>query len=207
MTMQRSSGRRGPDIVPDFDLWDEIRKTAVPIHQHKARPAAPEKPHRALKTPAMPAGTVMRNPHNAQQKTPAAPPQPRHQLTGLDRRTAQKLTRGKMAVEATVDLHGLGAEVARHRLLRFLATARSHGHRTVLVITGKGASPFAGTTLHGRTHFDAPERLGRLRRLLPQWIAEAEFREHVTGFQPAHPRHGGGGAFYVRLRRPVRHEP
>jgi DNA-nicking Smr family endonuclease len=23
----------------------------------------------------------------------------------------------------------------------------------------------------------------------------------VSGFQPAHPKHGGGGAFYVKLRR------
>jgi DNA-nicking Smr family endonuclease len=205
MTKQRSSGR-GSDIVPDFDLWDEIRKTAAPIDPRKAGPAAPEKPHRAPKTPAIAASPAMRNPRNTQQKTPAAA-QPRHQLTGLDRRTAQKLTRGKLAIDATVDLHGLGVEAARHRLLRFLATARSHGHRTVLVITGKGASPFAGTTLHGRTHFNAPERLGRLRRLLPQWVGEGEFRGHVTGFQPAHPRHGGGGAFYIRLRRPVRHEP
>jgi DNA-nicking Smr family endonuclease len=30
---------------------------------------------------------------------------------------------------------------------------------------------------------------------------EPEFRRHVSGFQPAHPKHGGGGAYYVRLRR------
>ena len=30
---------------------------------------------------------------------------------------------------------------------------------------------------------------------------EADFRAHVSGFQPAHPKHGGGGAFYVWLRR------
>jgi DNA-nicking Smr family endonuclease len=23
----------------------------------------------------------------------------------------------------------------------------------------------------------------------------------VAGFQPAHPKHGGGGAYYVRVRR------
>ncbi len=75
------------------------------------------------------------------------------------------------------------------------------GQRLVLVITGKGASPFARHTLHGAEHFHAPEREGRLRRLLTEWLHEAEFRAHVSGFQPAHPKHGGGGAFYVKLRR------
>ena len=49
------------------------------------------------------------------------------------------------------------------------------------------------------------ERLGRLRRLVLEWLNEPEFRTHVSGFQPAHPRHGGGGALYVRLRRPKGH--
>ena len=42
----------------------------------------------------------------------------------------------------------------------------------MLVITGKGASPFARHTLHGAEHFHAPERQGRLRRLLPEWLHE-----------------------------------
>ena len=42
---------------------------------------------------------------------------------------------------------------------------------------------------------------GRLRRLLADWLHEAQFRSLVSGYQPAHPKHGGGGAFYVRLRR------
>jgi DNA-nicking Smr family endonuclease len=72
------------------------------------------------------------------------------------------------------------------------------------VITGKGASPFTQHTLHGADHYHAPERQGRLRRLAPEWFHEREFRQHIAGFQPAHPRHGGGGAFYVRLRKKER---
>jgi DNA-nicking Smr family endonuclease len=202
--MQPSS-KRGADIVPDFNLWDEIRKTAVPIHPRK-KSAAATKPQREGRAPAPPAKSPARNMPTQKQRAPPASVS-RYELTGLDRRTAQKLTRGKLAIDASVDLHGLGVEAARHRLLRFLATARLRGHRTILVITGKGASPYGSSTLHGRTHFDAPERQGRLRRLLSQWIEEAEFRQHVTGFQPAHPRHGGGGAFYVRVRRILRHDP
>ena len=42
---------------------------------------------------------------------------------------------------------------------------------------------------------------GLLRRLLPEWLNEPDFRTLVSGFQPAHPKHGGGGAFYVKIRR------
>jgi DNA-nicking Smr family endonuclease len=122
-------------------------------------------------------------------------------LTGLERRLAQKLMRGQIQYEAKLDLHGLGASEARIRLSAFLKAVRSENRRLVLVVTGKGASPFARHTLHGDSHYHAPERQGRLRRLVSDWLHEPEFREHVWGFQPAHPRHGGGGAYYVMLRR------
>jgi DNA-nicking Smr family endonuclease len=123
-------------------------------------------------------------------------------LTGLDRRTEQRMTRGKVEIDSRIDLHGTSVSEARERLRSFLDRVRREGGRTVLVITGKGASPFAGHTLHGREFFHAPERQGRLRRSVPEWLHEPEFRALVAGFQPAHPKHGGGGAFYVRLRRP-----
>ena len=37
--------------------------------------------------------------------------------------------------------------------------------------------------------------------MLTEWLHESEFRALVSGFQPAHPKHGGGGAFYVKIRR------
>jgi len=90
--------------------------------------------------------------------------------------------------------------------MRFLAESAAKGHRLVLVITGKGAAPIARHTLHGAGYFDTPERQGRLRRQLPLWLAEPDMRAFVTGYQPAHPRHGGGGAFYIRIRRRERLE-
>jgi DNA-nicking Smr family endonuclease len=126
-------------------------------------------------------------------------------LSGIDRRMQRRLIRGAADIDVRLDLHGESIASARVRLLRFLAEARGHEHRLVLVITGKGASPFTSHTLHGTGHFHSPERLGRLRRLVLEWLSEPEFRTHVSGFQPAHPRHGGGGALYVRLRRPKGH--
>ncbi len=208
--MKRSSNekpkRAGRPIVSDLELWHRVARTVDPLskpvedlkidaeitidepvvsdHPAKLKPAG-KHTHSGKKAPVRAA-------------RPAPDPAP---LTGLDRRTSQRLSRGQAEIERRLDLHGLTVEAARHRLKLFLAECRQHGARTVLVITGKGASPFTGHTLHGTTHFHSPERAGRLRRLFPQWLEEPEFRYLVAGFQPAHPKHGGGGAFYVRLRR------
>jgi len=176
----------------DFELWTEVAKSVKPLRKQAAGKKAPATKLRAAPRAAHPKPAIVPPPAAARSPPP---------LTGFDRRTSQKFTRGNVDIEARIDLHGTGIEMARVRLLRFLAEARHQGNRTVLVITGKGDSPFSRHTLHGKSHYDAPERQGKLRRHLPEWLHEAEFRALVSGFQPAHPKHGGGGAFYVRLRR------
>jgi DNA-nicking Smr family endonuclease len=126
----------------------------------------------------------------------AAPP-----LTGLDRRTSQKLARGQIETEARLDLHGMRQAEAEEAFFRFVSRSRREGLRCVLVITGKGESPFARHTLHSARFHEASDHSGVLRSALPQWLGTARFRTEVAGFQPAHPRHGGGGAFYVWLRK------
>jgi DNA-nicking Smr family endonuclease len=181
---------------PDFDLWLETASSISPLRNRSSRH------HASL--PATIGPTVKKHinlpsaPH-----TPA--PSPHHksppQITGLDRRTAQRLTRGQVEIDRRIDLHGSGIETARVSLMVFLRDAQAMGARNVLVITGKGDSPFSRHTLHGAGHFHSPERAGRLRRLVTEWFHEPEFRRLVAGFQPAHPKHGGGGAYYVRVRR------
>ena len=178
---------------PDFELWTEIARSVKPLRKRKPVKSAllmpPDMPRPAARISA---------PHvhvpRPQGKSPPA-------NTGFDRRTMQKMTRGNVDIERRLDLHGTGVEMARVQLQQFLRGAHGDGLRTVLVITGKGASPFSRHTLHGAAHFHSPERQGQLRRLLPEWLHEPEFRVLVSGFQPAHPKHGGGGAYYVKIRR------
>lgn len=182
-------------LPPDYELWEDVARTIKPLHKSKVKKKAaakPEAPARSAK-PAPAAQPIM--------KPAAAPRHDPPPLTGLDRRSERRMTRGQVEIEGRIDLHGTGIERSHERLLNFLITSRAEGLRMVLVITGKGASPFTQHTLHGSGHFHAPERQGRLRRLAPEWFHEREFREHISGFQPAHPRHGGGGAYYVKLRR------
>ncbi|HUE46675.1 MAG TPA: Smr/MutS family protein [Aestuariivirgaceae bacterium] len=200
-------GARKTYTVADHALWREIACQIKPLRPaHKsdepgqpAPPSAakPDEPPRQDR-PAKPAAQPHRP--SVPRRSPAAPA-----LTGIDRRMQRRLIRGAVDIDARLDLHGESIETARVQLQRFLADSRAQGHRLVLVITGKGASPFTSHTLHGTGHFHSPERLGRLRRMVLEWLNEPEFRAHVSGFQPAHPRHGGGGALYVRLRRPRGH--
>jgi DNA-nicking Smr family endonuclease len=190
---------RKPIELADHALWDEVKRTIKPLAQKPAnkRPLArmgviaeitsAQTRHVAVHAAVPPKRRPM---------TEQPPP-----LAQMDRRTAQRLGRGQIEPEARLDLHGEGVETARMKLLHFLSGQRHHGVRLVLVITGKGASPFARHTLHGQSHFHTPEREGRLRREVPMWLHEEAFRKHAVGFQPAHPKHGGGGAFYIRLRK------
>jgi DNA-nicking Smr family endonuclease len=102
----------------------------------------------------------------------------------LDHPTQKKIRREKMTIEATLDLHGHTQVTAHMALIGFIEAARAQGIRLALVITGKGK---AGG--------------GSLRTLLPRWLEEPSLREAVSGYSPANARHGGEGAWYVRIRK------
>ncbi len=112
----------------------------------------------------------------------------------LGRRERQKVSRGTLAIDARLDLHGLRQDEARARLEGFLYRAQANGYKLVLVITGKGRPGGGFEALH------EPER-GVLRRVVPMWLSMAEFRGLVVGYEEAHLANGGSGALYVRIRR------
>ena len=96
----------------------------------------------------------------------------------------RRLARGREALAARIDLHGLTQDAARAALTGFVQRSVDDGWRAVLVITGKGVGGD-----------------GVLRRRVPDWLAEAPLRAHVAGVSEAHRRHGGEGALYVALKR------
>jgi DNA-nicking Smr family endonuclease len=163
-------------------LWSTVTREVSPLHRLEPTEDAPAE--RGLPDDAPSAA-----PAPAAAKAPKAPakagtPAP----TPLDRRLRQRLARGRMEIDARIDLHGLTQAQAHEALVDFLRTASARGARIVLVITGKGGAPRDG------------ER-GVLRRQVPSWLGSKVLREHVLGFAPAHVGHGGDGALYVRLRR------
>lgn len=200
---KKAPRRRSRNLTEDErKLWRMVVKDATPLSRRRILQSENPEPEPGGPHPAMPPAPPAFAPPKpvAVSQVPRRPSEP-PPLTGLDRRTSQRLARGQMEVEATLDLHGHSRMEAHGRLLGFLGGARSRGLRCVLVITGKGASPYARHTLHGAEFYEVPERQGVLRSEVPRWLNEADFRALVSGFQPAHPKHGGGGAFYVWLRK------
>ena len=182
--------RAGRPTAEELELFRAVMSDAEPLPKHKrAKPAtakesAPELPPDPPAPPPK-APTVTR-------RIPPPPPAPKAAplsvgiADGLDRRTMDKLRKGKMRPEAVIDLHGMTAADAHRALGGFLGSAYATGRRCVLVITGKGSLKEGG---------------GVIRRELPSWLNAAENRGRILGFAQARPGDGGGGAFYVLLKR------
>ena len=119
-------------------------------------------------------------------REPTTPLESDGTLPAIDRRTAERLRRGQIPIEATIDLHGLTQDEAFGAIESFLAESLQGGRRCVLVITGKGTARDGG---------------GVLRSAVPRWLTEGIYREHLIGIAVAFPQHGGEGALYVLLRR------
>jgi DNA-nicking Smr family endonuclease len=163
-------------------LWRGVARSVKPL-RHRKRDAPDEEPEAVAAAPAAAKSKPVKPP-----APPARPAKPRGPppLAPLARREKQKLVRGRAAIDARLDLHGMTQAQAHGALARFLRHAQAGGARFVLVITGKGVR--AGEP-------------GVLRRQVPLWLGLAEFRDAVLGFEEAHMAHGGEGALYVRLRR------
>jgi DNA-nicking Smr family endonuclease len=180
-------------------LWDEVMRDVRRLRGAKAAKAKPEKKRtgRAVReAPALPA--PVRAPAVV---APAAKPKKvTTPVFGMDGATAERLKRGKVEPDATLDLHGLTQAQAHARLVSFVRRAHEHAYRCILVVTGKGAPRPVREESAG---FVMPERsnAGVLRVMVPRWLEEDALRALVVGVQGAHQRHGGAGAIYVYLRR------
>ena len=102
----------------------------------------------------------------------------------LDGSWDKAIRRGVLSPDTTIDLHGYTSDRAHALLVQRIGDAALSGARVLLVITGKGG-------VGG----------GVIRASLRDWLHGAELRPFIAALRPAHPRHGGGGAWYVILRR------
>lgn len=129
-------------------------------------------------------------------KTPCGggPAKPADLFSSGDPRLDRLAGRGRLEIDAVLDLHGHRQETARTTLHRFVSAGYARGARCLLVITGKGGpeNPQGGAPSIGR---------GVLRSRFRDWISEEAVRGFVSRAARAHQRHGGDGAFYVFLKR------
>ena len=109
----------------------------------------------------------------------------------LDKNSARRMKRGKMQIDARLDLHGYRQDEAFSILSKFIDNSVKSNKRCVLVITGKG--------LH---HAKMEERgAGVLRKNVPLWLNGEPNRSQILSFSNAKPSDGGSGALYVLLKR------
>lgn len=165
----------------DRILWSRVARTVTPLAADRFVPDEEPEPIDTKRPP----GTSARKtalPVPEQQPPPRTPRQP----GAIDLKTRGRIAKGRISLDARVDLHGLTQAEAHGLLLSFLHRAHAGGLKHVLVITGKGSSPSSE---------------GVLRRAVPAWLATGPFRALVSGHSAASRNHGGDGALYVRLRR------
>lgn len=188
---QNRRKRRTDLSSEDLELWRRIVSDVAPLHRRaRAKQTVFRQDDSPLPGAAKPAETdVTGSPPNSaslkDRRARSAPaPPPLDGSAGVDRASAERLKRGKRAIEARLDLHGMTQSEAYRALAGFIVKSRIAGRRCVLVITGRG-------------------RLGSgiLKQAVPRWLAEPELRQHVLAMSPAQPQHGGPGALYLLLKR------
>lgn len=203
--MARSpSGKGPPKAAPgasedDRRIWGRVTATVTPPAQRKAARVTPGavlptvddlspvaappprgvagKKRDAALTPAS-AGRATTPPSSK-----AAAPRPRSAPEELEPRRQRRLSRERDPIEARIDLHGFGRFQAEDQLRGFLIGCQMRGLRSVLVITGQGRR--GGGVIRASVH---------------EWLTGPHLRGVVSGFAPAHRRHGGEGALYVTLK-------
>lgn len=96
------------------------------------------------------------------------------------------LRRGRFAIQAHLDLHGLGLEGARRELERFVKDSVRAGHRLVRIIHGRGRHSPNGRAL--------------MKESVERWLRQRRVGRFVLAFTSARKPDGGCGAVYVLLR-------
>jgi len=105
---------------------------------------------------------------------------------GSDKRTFEKLRKGKFPIEARLDLHGMKLEEAHRAVIYFIDDCHKRGNKCVLIITGKGKhSSLNRTTINSE---------------FASWLNSSPIRMKIVCFTHAAIRDGGSGAFYVLLK-------
>ena len=162
------------------ETWQKVKDSALPLgtatrHPSPSKPTpASIKPKARLPVAPAPAKSA---PINLSQAKGG----------GISDKDRKRIKTGDIHLAARLDLHGLTTVEAEKQLTSFLEASYTSQHGHVLVITGKGSHNQQGS--------------GILRQMLPKWLARKRLADKVVAFAPATPQHGGGGAWYIKIRR------
>lgn len=179
MRDRSSTGRKL--TAEELELWRAVTSTVRPRDPRRIQAAVLATDHKS--TPKFEQRPHGDGPAKAR---PALRP-----LGSIDRRQQRDLSRGRLQIDARIDLHGRRVADAHQAVHDFLQRAHAAGARVVLIVTGKG----------GGGMMKSDGEIGILRRQAPLWLTDPRLRHVVAAFGEAAQFHGGAGALYVRLRR------
>ncbi len=175
----------------DRALWRRVAATVRPLPGIALPVATPARPPAPAPAATRPAAVIAPPPAPSARRTtriPAYVPPPHPEDATLDGVWDRRMRGGRVRPDLVIDLHGHSAEAAHAIVEHRLTDAAASGVRLILIVTGKGSRGPA-------------DRRGVIRESLADWLQLSRLRPLIAAMRPAHPRHGGGGAFYVVLRR------
>ena len=88
-----------------------------------------------------------------------------------------------------IDLHGLTVDLAHQKLIQYFKTNYLKKNLLHIIVTGLGNKADGGEFF-----------TGKIRKQFPFWLDTEEFQFMVKSYSPCKIRHGGLGAFYVKLK-------
>jgi len=182
-------------LIEDWHLWSKVTSSISPI---KGKKFIEEKKDSLVLAQTNKDIFIFKSKKPASVFMPSYTPtfsKPKQNQLNIEPRLHRRLSRNKISIDATIDLHDLRQDEAYSALTSFLSRAYNRQHRNVLVITGKGKK------IEQDYGFGIAGQRGVLRAMLPIWLKQANFKQIVLGYEIAGKAHGGTGAFYVRLKR------
>ncbi len=174
----------------DVTLWEKVKESVKPLRHKQASQFSPlsqslpiwEKNRDIAPLPLNAFGEKSKTFLKEREKQLSA-----GDLTALDGRRAERLRKGKIPIDGSLDLHGFTADAAWKALRNFIFFSYKNKRRCVIIVTGKGWKSASG--------------IGVLRAQLPQWLNMPEIQPMILGFSRAQDKDGGDGAFYVMLKK------
>lgn len=170
MTWHKHPSDGRPLKGEEKEVWKRVSRTVSPRRYPKGKGSAKPLPTREDFS-------------NMLRLAPSFSPETKRVPQTLDINNDKKTRRGRVDIDAKIDLHDMTQAEAQPALFRAVMRAAKHNKKCLLVVTGKGV------------------RLdGVLRRNFPNWINDPSLRPHIATYAQAHIKHGGSGAWYVFLK-------
>lgn len=173
----------------EANLWSKVTATIRPLSR-EPQPRSPAPVVPTVLSPSPPVAAARIKGRVPAPRLPVPVNRIRPTVHGnLDGHWERRLRAGTIAVDRTLDLHGMTLDRAWEAIDRVLEQAVGAGDRVILLVTG-----------HHRPG-EPPVQRGKIRAAVHDWLAVSRHAERIAAVRSAHRRHGGGGSLYLILRR------